>query len=653
LVATALSPSQVHLKWNGTPNTSSYRLEQSSDGISNWVEFTALNNWEYLQSNLPPSTHAYYRVVAVNGNGASPPSAVVDALTPANPWSGSGSLSPTQLAANGSIDTITQLADGRIIVAGNFTTLLGEPRVRIARLLPNYTLDHSFDPGEGPNGSISSVTAMPDGRLYIFGGFNTVAGIARNDIARLNSDGSLDTSFDPGSGGTFVNSIAMQNDGKLLVAGGFNIFFDAGFGGSGQEHLARLNLDGSVDRSFAPKINNDANYAAVQPDGRIVIVGTFSTINGVQKQGLARLMPNGELDPSFSGSAPSGSRISVLSSGKILLSGSFTTVSGIPRKRVAVLNEDGSLDASFVTADGPDSNVSFATEQPDGKILIGGSFTKVGVETRWKIARLNSDGSLDPTFNAEAGPGSGTVSKASSLMDGSILVSGSFTTFGTSSRTYLVRLQGDPITTPPPTLAAPEIEALSSTSVQVSWAHATGTSSWVVERSTNGVDWIHVITLPWTARSYPVTGLDPGTNYFFRVTPRNAAGDGVPSPSATQSTFTGYTQWKLDEGFSATEPETSDHDADDIPLLMEYALGLDPHVAEVDGLPVSQIISDTIALSYRKFRSDVAYSVEASTDLAAWSANGVNQGAGPFPIAWTPRNGAIQKFLRLKVTVAD
>ena len=179
---------------------------------------------------------------------------------------------PIDGASFGVIYSVVLQPDGKVVIGGNFTTVDGVVRGGIARLNPDGSLDRSFQEGMSGAGSVRAVLLQPDGKVVIGGFFSTVNGVSHNYIARLNVDGSLDSSFQDGTGVlNGVGSLALQPDGKVLVAG--NIF--------GQ--VTRLNPDGSRDLSFqtAGFHRQNIHYLysiALQPDGRVVIGGRFSDV---------------------------------------------------------------------------------------------------------------------------------------------------------------------------------------------------------------------------------------------------------------------------------------------------------------------------------------------------------------------------------------
>jgi uncharacterized delta-60 repeat protein len=277
--------------------------------------------------------------------------------------------------------------DGKILVGGNFRLFNGTITVeRIARLNADGTLDNTFNTGTGFDASVYSVDVQPDGKILVGGFFSSFNGTITARIARLNADGALDNTFNTGTGfSSTVNSFDVQPDGKILVGGGFTSFN----GTSTVNRIARLNADGTLDNTFTTGtgFNSAVNSVDVQPDGKILVGGGFSSFNGT------------------------------------------STVN-----RIARLNADGTLDNTFTTGTGFNTTVNSVDVQPDGKILVGGDFTSFnGTSTVNQIARLNADGTLDNTFTTGTGFNS-AVNSVDVQPDGKILVGGGFSSFnGTST----------------------------------------------------------------------------------------------------------------------------------------------------------------------------------------------------------------------------
>jgi uncharacterized delta-60 repeat protein len=333
--------------------------------------------------------------------------------------------------------------DGKIIVGGQFTSFNGTTRNRIARLNADGSLDASFNPQAGFNNGVRSTSIQPDGKIIVGGDFTSFNGTARNYIARLNADGSLDASFNPQAGfNNGVYSTSIQPDGKIIVGGLFT-----SFNGTTRNRIARLNADGSLDASFNPQagFNNIVWSTSIQPDGKIIVGGDFTSFNGTVRNYIARLNTDGSLDASFDPQAGFNSTVlstSIQPDGKIIVGGLFTSFNGTTRNRIARLNADGSLDASFDPQAGFNNGVRSTSIQPDGKIIVGGEFTSFNGTARNYIARLNTDGSLDASFNPQAGFNN-IVWSTSIQPDGKIIVGGNFSSFNGTARNRIVRLNED------------------------------------------------------------------------------------------------------------------------------------------------------------------------------------------------------------------
>ncbi len=335
----------------------------------------------------------------------------------------------TATGPNGSVLAIALQGDGRIVIGGTFDSCNGTGRTRVARLNVDGSLDASFDPGVGPNDEVCSVVVQGDGKILIGGYFTTCGGLDRRHVARLNADGGVDLSFSPGAvADNSVYSVAVQSDGKVLICGSFD-YLNNGFPCLG---IARLNVNGSLDTSFNPGTpgpSNAVNSIAVQSDSEILVGGQFTVINNSTNRGrIARFGPSGTLDSGFTtvtGADSIVSCIALQSDGRILVGGHFLSYDGTSRQFIARLNSNGTLDNAFDVGTGASSNVNAIALQSDGKVIIGGDFASFNGTPCGHVARLNTDGSLDSGFAAGAGT-NGPVFAIAVQSDGVVLIGGSF-----------------------------------------------------------------------------------------------------------------------------------------------------------------------------------------------------------------------------------
>jgi uncharacterized delta-60 repeat protein len=232
-----------------------------------------------------------------------------------------------------------------------------------------------------------------------------------------------------------VYGIAVQSDGKIILVGTFTTV-----GGTTRNRIARLNADGTLDTGYNPNANGQVFRVALQSDGKALVGGNFTTVGGTARNRVARLNTDGTLDTGYNPNADNVIyAIALQSDGKAVIVGDFTTVGGTGRNRVARLNTDGTLDTGYnPNANG---NVSAVALQSDGKAVIVGTFTTVGGTARNRIARLNTDGTLDTGYNPNAD--SNTTAIGIQPSDDKAIVSGAFTNIGGAARTRVARLNTD------------------------------------------------------------------------------------------------------------------------------------------------------------------------------------------------------------------
>jgi uncharacterized delta-60 repeat protein len=325
----------------------------------------------------------------------------------------------------GKIYSIARQADGKFILGGIFNAVNGSSRNYIARVNSNGTTDLTFNPGSGFDAPPSSMTVQPDGKILAIGTFTTFNGSPVGKLVRLNSDGSLDGGFAPAFNND-IYAIALQPDGKIVAAGNFSVVY-----ATARTGLARVNSDGSLDAGFNPIVGGGVNLTSVivQADGKIVFSGSFSGVNGFNRSGMARLNADGSTDAAFNSNGAGGTVLQQ-ADGKYIIYGS-----GVSRR-----NNDGSPDTTFapVSFSGSDVKINSVIIQAEGTLIVGGNFSTVNGLTRKNLIRLDKNGKLDQVFFAK-GP-KGVVRALAGQPDNKALVGGDFAAFGASIRAGIVRI---------------------------------------------------------------------------------------------------------------------------------------------------------------------------------------------------------------------
>jgi uncharacterized delta-60 repeat protein len=369
------------------------------------------------------------------------------------------------------------LPDGKTLIAGNFNTVNGFNLRGLFRINTDGSVDTTFNPGgSGPNPGVNGITPTPSGKYLIFGPFTGYNGAAVNRAVLIDANGVRDTSFVMAANNFTILDMGVLSDGKILVGGPSST--------SGpQNALIMVNADGTRDTAFSVPIGNSGSAFAVvvQPDNKIIVGGQFIAANGVTRNSLARFNPDGSLDTTFTppnfnlsgaiydlelqadgkilvpfwlGSSGSTYRLNTNGTTDIVISdtpnsydaeylpdGKFLIACG---DRVKRYNSNGTQDFGFVSTITSGSNGIYKiAAQPDGKVIVVGTFTTYGGQSRGRIARLNADGTLDTTFNPPGGSNA-NINAVALQTDGKILIGGDFTGINfDASKKYLARLNSD------------------------------------------------------------------------------------------------------------------------------------------------------------------------------------------------------------------
>ncbi len=304
----------------------------------------------------------------------------------------------------------------------------------------------------GFNGIVNSIAVQQDGKILVGGDFINYQNNTVNRIVRINSDGSFDSTFQSGSGfNSTVKCIYIQSDGKILVGGSFS-----NYKGVSANDFIRLNSDGSKDSSLdiGTGFNGSVNSIAVQSDNKIILGGAFTTYKGPQNNRIIRLNVDGVRDTSFKSVSNFGfdntvNSIVLQPNGYILVGGLFTSYNGRSISKIVRLESDGNFGiAGAYSADlfnrlsGFGGDV-YSIAYNSNKIIVGGSFYSYRNVASNRIVRLlDFDGAIDNSYSIGTGFDA-NVNTIAVQTDGKVIVGGNFTNYKGTTVNKIVRLNID------------------------------------------------------------------------------------------------------------------------------------------------------------------------------------------------------------------
>ena len=334
----------------------------------------------------------------------------------------------------------------------------------------------SFLIGQGIGYNFTSISDIlsSSNQFYIGGGFSYFNdGIAPRGIARINSNGSQDYTFSKTITGTsigfnniystYVNTLNIDNDNKILVGGQFTHYNNLPIGGS---NIARLNADGSLDATLSGSFNSQVNRIVPLSDGKILVGGWFTQYNSDFHRGLIRLNNDGSIDTSLSAVAGNNRFFSLFGNtgavlqtliepdNKMVIGGYFATYNSQTYNNFVRLNYDGSVDTSLSAVAGTSrfnmpAYMYSIVKGLNNSYMLGGQFTSYNSQSHNRFIRLNYDGSIDASLSAVAGGSrfagyyNSAVYSIALQSDNKILVGGDFTTYNSQTHAGIIRLNYD------------------------------------------------------------------------------------------------------------------------------------------------------------------------------------------------------------------
>lgn len=353
-----------------------------------------------------------------------------------------------------------------VYVGGNFTTYDSFGFARLVRLNKDGTPDVGINIGAGiagGSGLVYEIAELNDGsdRLFVAGSFGTYRGAASANLVRINQDGSVDTSFNVGTGfNSYVRTLYYDKaNQKLYVGGAFTTYK-----GVAATRMVRLNMDGSLDSTFniGTGFNDVVREIIPAPGhaGKVYVGGSFTTYKGVNSNRAIRLNADGSIDNSFNIGSGFSSYIQVAKpvgdgTNDIYMAGQFSTYNGTARNYIVRLRDSGQINSAFNVGSGPSyaspatgADVQDLAVAPDGGLYVAGIYQRFQAQVRMGLVKLKPSGALDNTFNVGSGlmyrytassttVDRGYVTSITLAKDGRVYATGAFygyfSPYGTSS----------------------------------------------------------------------------------------------------------------------------------------------------------------------------------------------------------------------------
>jgi uncharacterized delta-60 repeat protein len=319
---------------------------------------------------------------------------------------------------NNTVTSMVTQSDGKILMSGaSFTTYSGSASTRIARINTNGTRDTTFNVGAGLNGVAYDMKVQPDGKIVAAGTFTTYSGSTNSGIVRIDTNGTKDTTFNVGVGSTgAINQLALQSDGKIIAIGA-----TTAYSGSSNAGIVRINTDGTKDTTFniGSGFNTTSVYTVgIQSTGKIVVAGLFATYSGSSSPNIVRINTDGTKDTTFNVGTGFGANgvvaLKVLADDSIIAYGSFTTYSGSASPRIIKLTPNGTKDTTFAPTTGFNLNplapgyVQALSTDKNNSIYVGNQSTTYNGNTIGNIVKMNQLAAYDSTFNQGSNTFNGT-----------------------------------------------------------------------------------------------------------------------------------------------------------------------------------------------------------------------------------------------------
>jgi uncharacterized delta-60 repeat protein len=361
----------------------------------------------------------------------------------------------------GTFSAPTQLSiefDGKIYLGTFFTTYSGSTVNRFARINPSGTLDTSFQystPNQIGFNTTVRIVFITGSNIYYGGDFTSYQGTT--NIVRINPDGTQDNTLAIGNGfqSGGPTAVLAQTDGKILVGGQAQTPYS---GSTANSNLNRLNASGSLDSTFNVGTGPNGHVITVvtESSGKIVIAGQFTSYNSVSSNRIVRITNSGSRDASFNigtgldnyGASIATGQVIVSPDNSVYVASNFTSYSGsLNANRIVKIQPSGAIDTTFITATSSFNNtaigfnaVSTALVQSGSSVVVGGFFSSFKSPVINRGAMIDLTGALSSSFNIGATGFNGVIQTFATQSDGKILAGGGFTSYSGSTINRIIRI---------------------------------------------------------------------------------------------------------------------------------------------------------------------------------------------------------------------
>lgn len=340
----------------------------------------------------------------------------------------------------GTVLASVKQSDGSMIYGGAFQSVTTNREIRLVRLNSDGTKDNSFNVSSGFNGQILAMIELADGSIVVGGDFTSYRARPAYRIAKIDSSGNLDTGFNPATGSNGFNNAVralVLNGSTIYVGGDFTTYR-----GGAAKYVAKIDTSGALDTAFNPTTGNngsDNRVRALAWDGSALYIGgDFTHYRGVAANRFAKLDSSGNMDTGFSGTGANGLVRAIVTdnAGSIWFGGDFTTFQGSPANRIGKVSSGGVLDTTFSPSSGSNGITSGSTyvyglALNGSNLFAAGTFTKYRGTNANRIAKINATtGVLDTTYNPTSGNnGANNVVNAVVSSGSTVYFGGTFTTY--------------------------------------------------------------------------------------------------------------------------------------------------------------------------------------------------------------------------------